>query len=317
MRTIPGGVYPTMITPFTRDNRLDWTAVDRLVEWYCQRGCQGIFAVCQSSELFYLSLEERVALARRVVQAAGRQPNPPCVVASGHVAGSIREQAEELTAIWETGVSAVVWISNRLDPMQEGDRVWIQNAEKLLSLLPSDASFGIYECPAPYKRLLTPEILDWCLSSGRFRFIKDTCCDPLLLEQRLRQLAGTEIRLFNANAQTLLLSLRSGAAGYSGVMANFHPELYVWLCSYFEKEPQKADYLADLLSVCAFTESMAYPVTAKYHLTLEGIPMELATRSRDWEELTLYQRQVVEQMRELTRQAAHALSSVERKELFK
>ena len=62
---------------------------------------------------------------------------------------------------------------------------------------------------------------------------------------------------------------------------------------------------------------MAYPVTAKYHLTLEGIPMELATRSRDWEELTLYQRQVVEQMRELTRQAAHALSSVERKELFK
>lgn len=296
-----------MVTPFTKDNHLDLEAVDRLVEWYCERGCQGIFAVCQSSELFYLSMEERVTLARRVVQAARRQPEPPCVVASGHVSDSIEEQAEELTAICQTGVSAAVWISNRLDPHQEGDRVWIRNAEQLLSRLPKDASFGIYECPAPYKRLLTLEILDWCRSTGRFLFIKDTCCDPILLEQRLEKLAGSKIRLFNANAQTLLLSLRAGAAGYSGVMANFHPELYVWLCSNFQRETHKASYVADLLSVCAFTESMAYPVTAKYHLTLEGLPLELATRSRRAEELTLYQRQVVEQMRELTQQARAGL----------
>ena len=35
---------------------------------------------------------------------------------------------------------------------------------------------GIYECPAPYHRLLTPEMLAFCAGSGRFLFIKDTSC---------------------------------------------------------------------------------------------------------------------------------------------
>ncbi len=29
-------------------------------------------------------------------------------------------------------------------------------------------------------------------------------------------------------------------AGYSGVMANFHPDLYVWLCKNYKKQPEKA-----------------------------------------------------------------------------
>ena len=66
-------------------------------------------------------------------------------------------------------------ITNRLDPKNEGDAVWIANAEKLLARLPSGLPLGLYECPYPYKRLLTPEILRWCISTGRFRYIKDPC----------------------------------------------------------------------------------------------------------------------------------------------
>ena len=42
--------------------------------------------------------------------------------------------------------------------------------------------------------------------------------------------------LFNANAQTLLPSLELGAAGFSGVMANFHPDLYARLYQLFCQE---------------------------------------------------------------------------------
>ena len=41
-----------MITPYTADNRLDPEAVDRMVEFYASAGCQGLFAVCQSSGMF-------------------------------------------------------------------------------------------------------------------------------------------------------------------------------------------------------------------------------------------------------------------------
>jgi 4-hydroxy-tetrahydrodipicolinate synthase len=46
-----------MITPFTDDNRIDFKAVRALTEWYITKGCDGIFAVCQSSEMFFLSRE--------------------------------------------------------------------------------------------------------------------------------------------------------------------------------------------------------------------------------------------------------------------
>ena len=54
-KTIAGGVWPVMITPFTEDNRIDYNAVLRIIEWYDKNGVDGIFAVCQSSEMFELS----------------------------------------------------------------------------------------------------------------------------------------------------------------------------------------------------------------------------------------------------------------------
>jgi len=78
-------------------------------------------------------------------------------------------------------------------------------------------------------------------------------------------------------------------------MANFHPELYVWLCKNYDKLHEKAKLLQDFLSLYAFTESLHYPVTAKYRMTLEGIHMGLHTRRFDQNLLTEYDKMVVEQ----------------------
>lgn len=57
--------------------------------------------------------------------------------------------------------------------------------------------------------------------------------------------------------------------------------------------------IANILSMEAFTEGPAYPNTAKYYLNLEGIPMEIYSRSSDSKRLTDYQKLIVEQMRAL------------------
>ena len=187
MEQIRQGVYPTMITPYAPNGEIDYALVERLVDWYAEKGCRGVFSVCQSSEMAFLSLRERVRLAQTVTTAASGRLD---VVASGHISDSPEAQAEEVCAVAETGVRAVVLVTNRLDPQRDGDGEWIRRAETLLSRIPPEVKLGLYECPNPYKRLLTPEILDWCLASGRFSFIKDTCCDPDLLTARLRRLAG-------------------------------------------------------------------------------------------------------------------------------
>ena len=57
------GCWPTMITPFTENNTVDFDAIKELVEWYIAHGADGIFAVCQSSDMFFLSKQEKLVIA--------------------------------------------------------------------------------------------------------------------------------------------------------------------------------------------------------------------------------------------------------------
>ncbi len=56
------GIYPTMITPYDKEGKVDYEAVRRLVDWYWKEGCDEIFASCLSSEIFHLSLEDNSKL---------------------------------------------------------------------------------------------------------------------------------------------------------------------------------------------------------------------------------------------------------------
>ena len=296
MSAIANGVWPTMITPYTEDNKIDYDAVLRIIQWYDEQGVTGIFAVCQSSEMFFLDREERLNLAKFVVD---HTPKHIDVIASGHVAASREDQIEEAKAIIDTGVSSYVFISNQFAKPEEGDDVVCGNIEYLIDRIP-DATFGIYECPYPYKRLVTPENLKWCADTGRFKFLKDTCCNVDQLQEKVNAVKGTDLKIFNANSATLLESLKMGCAGFSGVMANFHSELYAWLCANYEKEPEKAQLVQDFLGFASVIECQCYPVNAKYHMNLEGVKMGISSRSRDQAELTQSRRMEVEELHRLT-----------------
>ncbi|MEK9555448.1 MAG: dihydrodipicolinate synthase family protein, partial [Gammaproteobacteria bacterium] len=74
------GIIPVMLTAFDDYGGIDWESQERLTEWYLERGSEALFAVCQSSEMLYLDLNEREALARFTVEVVdGRLP----VIASG------------------------------------------------------------------------------------------------------------------------------------------------------------------------------------------------------------------------------------------
>lgn len=281
-KEFPNGVYPVMLTPFTENNEVDYEALGKLIDWYIEKGVNGLFADCQSSEMFFLSLEERVKIGEFVKKHAdGRVP----VVTSGHISDSLEDQAKELTAIAGTGADAVILLTNRLAKENESDEVWLENLKKLLEMIPKDVPLGFYECPYPYKRIISPELLKWCADTGRFYFIKDTSCDIENMKAKLEVIKGTNLKLFNANTSTLLETLELGASGYSGVMANFHPELYVKLCNIYKEDPSKARKIADFLTVASLIERQVYPVNAKFYQKSIGNFNSIMTRTRDIREL--------------------------------
>ena len=253
------GLWPVMLTPFTKDNEVDYASLERLIDWYEARGVDGLFADCQSSEIFFLSLKERVEMASFIK----RHAHVP-VIASGHVSNAFSAQLEELKAVAATGVDALILITNRLVHPGRPQESIMPRVRRIVEEIP-DIPLGFYECPYPFKRLITLEELEACAELGRFTFMKDTCCDLELIKKRLQVLSGTEFRLYNANTTTCLDSVRAGAAGFSGVMLNFHPELYRWLLDHAEDD--RAELVQSYLTVFSEIERQYYPVNAKFHQT--------------------------------------------------
>lgn len=273
------GLWPVMLTPFTRDNEVDYASLERLIAWYEEQGVDGLFADCQSSEIFFLSQKERVEIARFVKQHA----HVP-VIASGHVSSAFSAQLEELKAVAATGVDALILITNRLVHPGRPQNSMMPRVREIMKEIPG-IPLGFYECPYPFKRLITLDELKECTDSGRFAFMKDTCCDIRLIRERLKVLGGSGFGLYNANTTTCLDSVRAGAAGFSGVMLNFHPQLYRWMLDH--PEDPKADTVQSFLTVFSEIERQYYPVNAKYHQTeIEKVFSSPYTRVLPMEGLT-------------------------------
>jgi len=252
------GVIPVMLTPFTDAGEVDYPSLERLIDWYLAQGADALFAVCQSSEMQYLSLEERGAIARFVVrEAGGRVP----VIVSGHVSETLADQTDELRTMADAGADALVLVTNRLDTANQGTAAFRSALGALLETLPSDLPLGLYECPAPYRRLLSDEELRACLDTGRFVILKDVSCDLATVRRRLAIAAGSNLTIVNANAAIAGPAMRAGSRGFCGVATNLHADLYAW--AYRAPDTELRRELESFLVTAALSEAFGYPALAK------------------------------------------------------
>jgi 4-hydroxy-tetrahydrodipicolinate synthase len=110
---------------------------------------------------------------------------------------------------------------------------------------------------------------------------QDTCCDAPQIAAKLAQLAslGTPFRFYNANIATLQFSLLHGAHGFSGICANFYPQLVAWLCAH-PRDPC-ARSLQDFFAVAENVVASKYPTAAKAFLGMfSGFSLSRHCRNR-------------------------------------
>jgi 4-hydroxy-tetrahydrodipicolinate synthase len=270
---------PVMLTPFKENGKVDLDGLTRITELYLQAGAKGLFANCQSSEMFYLSNEERLLIVNHTLQAAdGKVP----VVAVGNFGTTIAEQADFIHKIYDTGVKAVILVTSLIADEQESDEVFEERIFELFNLT-GRIPLGFYECPEPYKRVLTPKQLEKFTATGRIIYHKDTCLDIEMIRDKLK--ATNEIDsfgLYDAYAVNAVASLKAGAAGLSCIQGNFFPELIVWLCDHFNDSningsvSKVQQFLIDHMDVIHY----AYPTVAKYYLQKRGINISGFTRTK-------------------------------------
>jgi 4-hydroxy-tetrahydrodipicolinate synthase len=272
-----GKFVPVMITPYTSDLKIDFDALSKLIDFYRACGAKGFFANCLSSEMYQLDAEERLSLARHVVKRVnGSFP----VVATGSFGTTIEERAEFAKKMYDTGVNAVILISSHFATKDESDTVLINNLKKFFDLT-GNIPMGTYECPSPYKRIITPEVLKFLLSTNRLTYHKDTSLDLEKIKVKIELAKNSKLEFYDAHTPNAMYSLQMGAKGLSTIAGNFYPEIFSWMCSNANNADRKEDVLwiqSELTRADAII-GQGYPISAKYFLHKRGVPIEPIART--------------------------------------
>ena len=285
-----------MITPFDLRAQVDLGVVSQLIDFYLAAGVKGFFANCLSSEMYSISESERLELTQHIVRYVdGRVP----VVATGSFGLTIEDKVDFTKRIYNTGVNAVILITGHYANVDDGDEVWMGNFNKMLRLT-DNIPLGLYECPAPYKRILSPEIFKNVLDTNRIVYYKDTSIAPEKVKAKLdivKTSKSKRFEFFDAHSPNAMTSLREGAKGMSSIAGNFYPEILVWMCNN-ATDPAMASKVEWLQSEITSADPLihvAYPMSAKYFLRKRGLPIRTISRSHALE-LTLDQKKTLDQV---------------------
>ena len=283
---------PVMITPFNLKAKVDLDAVSVLVDFYLAAGVKGFFANCLSSEMYSISEDERLELTRHVVRSvAGRVP----IVATGSFGLTIEDKAEFAGKIYETGIDAVILITGHYANVEDNDDILLRNFEKMFRLT-HDIPMGLYECPAPYKRIISPEVFRALVNTGRLVYHKDTSIELEKVRAKLDVLKGNDtLEFYDAHTPNAMYSLQMGARGMSSISGNFYPEILVWMCNNANDPDRQEDvrWLQGELSRVDPLIHIAYPMSAKYFLQKRGLPVRTISRAHALE-LTVQQKQTLD-----------------------
>lgn len=271
------GFIPVMLTPFKDNGAIDFDGLTKLTELYLEAGAAGLFANCLSSEMFELSEDERLKVVKHVVKLAdGKVP----VVATGTFGGAIAKQADFVKKIYDTQVDAVIGITGLLAEETDSDEVFEANVYQLLDLT-DNVPIGFYECPVPYKKIISPKQLGDLVATGRVTYHKDTCLDLNQIKEKLALTSqAANFGLYDAYMVHAVDSLKAGSAGLSCIQGNYFPELVVWLCNNYNTESLVNEVA---LAQQFFIDQMdvmhdVYPTVAKYCLQKRGLAISTFTR---------------------------------------
>ena len=288
---------PVMITPFNVKAKVDLDVVKNLVDFYLAAGVKGFFANCLSSEMYSITEDERLELTQHIVRYVnGRVP----VVATGSFGVTIDDKAEFTKKIYNTGIDAVILITGHYANVEDSDDILLKNFERMFKLT-GNIPLGMYECPAPYKRIIGPDVFRTLLSANRLVYHKDTSIDLEKVKAKLDILKETKnnLEFYDAHSPNAMYSLQMGAKGMSSISGNFYPEILVWMVNN-ATNPDKQEEVKWLQSEISRVDPLihvAYPMSAKYFLRKRGLPIRTISRATALE-LTPQQKQTLDEIHE-------------------
>lgn len=161
------GIYSLMLTPYKDDLSVDYKAYEEYADWQAAQGVEHLFAVCGSSEMANLTLDERVELATLTAKHKGNTT----VVATANMEPSWFSQVEEVKRISDTGVDGIVFTTKGFGKDEDRLVNYIGELKSFTSL-----PVFMYEFPGYSSHLISGECYGRLVKECGIYGIKDTTC---------------------------------------------------------------------------------------------------------------------------------------------
>ncbi len=265
------GAIPTLLTPFNANLQIDWGAYRQMIAWYLERRVGGLYANCLSSEMYHLTIDERIQLTREAAGAAGGKVQ---VASTGNLGETLANQIRHCQQIADAGADVVMLVVPIFhDNDADLERYFFTLAERVA------APLGLYECPVPRPYHLGVELVRRLAQTGRFVAYKETSCDLTKIKALLQAVAGTPLALLQANTPYLIEAVRSGAPGSMTIAATWLPE---WVAEVIDKARAgdlDVEQLHAKLCALELAQRAIHPLGTKYLLAKRGLPIQAHGRS--------------------------------------
>ncbi len=203
LRENPTGIFSLMLTPYNEDKTIDWATYEEYCDWQVEQGVEHLFAVCGSSEMANLTLEERLQLATLTAKHKG----DTTIVATANMEPSWFAQVEEVKRMSQTGVDGIVFTTKGMGGHDEDRLVSYIGELKQYTDLP----VFMYEFPGLSPHLISGNAYGRLVRECGIMGIKDTTCTMEGIGAKLEQKGDSCI--IQANMPYLFEAYKAGARG--------------------------------------------------------------------------------------------------------
>jgi len=225
------GTYVALVTPFTRDNKVDAAKIRELVEFQIKNGTSGLVPCGTTGESPTLSWDEHKLVVKTVVEAARGRVQ----VIAGAGSNNTREAVDAALFARRVGADAVLVVSPYYNkPTQEGlfrhFKTVAQEGKMPVVIYNIQSRTGVNIETSTMVRLKSvPNIVAVKEASGSMNQISDVICR-----------CGDKLDVLSGDDSMTLPLLAAGGQGVISVIANLLPKEMERLCADFFKGNLKA-----------------------------------------------------------------------------
>ena len=249
------GSLVALVTPFDAQNRVDYAALQRLIEFHVSEGSDGLVIAGTTGEAATLSRDEHIELIERSVElAAGRLP-----VIAGTGSNSTAQTTDLSLAVADSGLDAYLLVVPYYNkPVQEG---MYQHFATIADAVSKPVI--LYNVPGRTVADMLPETVARLAAHDNIAGIKEATGDIGRL-RAIKDLVADDFMLYSGDDFTVLPFIAEGGHGVVTVSGNVVPAAMAKLCALAASGEMEAATVLDAtlqpLNSALFVESNPIPV---------------------------------------------------------